>query len=213
LAGVAILALVLALTHSLWLRVLAWPLVADETPPARYTAVVLYADPSLDAAVAAHATGAARRVLVVGWAPGRLEKLGVVPPGPAAVRAELLRRGVPATDLELLAGEPHDLWEVADKLAMWLAEHPDDEVAVYVSRLRSRRVGRILSKVLGDRRDRAHVIALADPEYDENNWWRSKPGALDFCEAWTRLAYGTLHGRPPPPTPDFDPDAFERGLR
>lgn len=209
----AIVVAVLALTHSLWLRMLAWPLVRDEAPPSRYTAVVLYADGSLDAATAAHASGAARRVVVVGWAPGRLEKLGVVPSGRESIRAELIRRGVPATDLGVLAGEPRDLWELADQITAWLAEHPGEEIVVYSRRFRSRRLVHVLGAVLGEQRARVHVVALTDPEYDETNWWHSKAGTLDFWEGWVRLAYGICHGRPDAPASGFDPDVYERGVR
>jgi hypothetical protein len=53
---------------------------------------------------------------------------------------------------------------------------------------------------------------VADPEFDEDNWWQNKAGLKSYWQAALRLGFTWTHGRPEH-YPEWDADAYERSLR
>jgi hypothetical protein len=153
------------------------------------------------------------QVLLVRREPGRLESLGLVPSRLAVRRRELLARGVPPGAITVLPGQARTGWDVARRLREWLPGRPDACVLVFCHRFDSRRLGRIFGRVLGGEAPRVGFLGLRSRHYDEADWWRHKPGLLDFLDSSLRLGFTFFAGEGDEDPPDWDPDAYERSLR
>jgi hypothetical protein len=112
------------------------------------------------------------------------------------VRRELARRGVHDAAITTIAGSARDCWEEAGLLGTWLGQHPGEEMTLVCGRFNSGQVRRILDSVLGRQEAaRVRIRALADPDYDETNWWRSRRGVKGFMFGWLGLAYAWGEGK------------------
>ncbi len=78
-----------------------------------------------------------RRVLLVGFRPGRLVETGVLPSFEELGRRELARRGVPPGAISVACGEGDSYRAVAGTLAAWLRDHPGARVLLLCSQFRS----------------------------------------------------------------------------
>lgn len=57
---------------------------------------------------------------------------------------------------------------------------------------------------------RVHVCGLADPRYDETNWWQIRFGAKEFFYGWVGLAFTWMDGPPRGEEPPLSADEYER---
>jgi hypothetical protein len=202
----------LGLAHRPLLRLAAGALVADDSDGGAPWLV-----PFDDGQVYTYAAERCRadaetRVLLIERAPDRLQALVGFPSWAEERRRMLLARGVAARAVEVLPAATEDDWDGARALRGWLADHPGARVAVLCDRFRSRRLRIVFDRVLGPDADRARVVAVPDRRYDETNWWRSKDGLVGWWDGFVSLGYTGLIGEGNPPTPLWDPDAYERGL-
>ena len=58
-----------------------------------------------------------------------------------------------------------------------------------------------------------HLLAWRHQDFDEADWWQHKEGLLDFLGQGLRLVYAWSAGESSAPPHDWDPDAYEAGLR
>ena len=195
------------------LQGLAEQFVIDEQPQAGAAILILGGDRSPELAVKAFQDGQAPALLVVDWWPQRPERLGITPSHAATLRQVLVKQGVPDQSIALLPGRPRDLYQVADSIALWLAQNPEKQLNVHCGRFGSRQVQVIFGRALGEERKRVHIQAVAQPEYDERDWWCHKAGLKDFWSAGIRLAFVWTHDRPRHDEPEWDADAYEKGLQ
>jgi uncharacterized SAM-binding protein YcdF (DUF218 family) len=141
-----------------------------------------------------HAAAGRRILLLQPW-PHRVVELGVVPSFEQMARRELTRRGVPDVAIVTVEGAARDDWENARRLRAWLEQNAAAQVALVCSQFHSGQVRYVLDSVL-DRQSaaRVRIRAIADPDYDETNWWRSRRGVKGFMFAWLGLLYARGEG-------------------
>jgi hypothetical protein len=177
------------------------------------TADVLF-DLDLDPAQLAQRYRASPRpLLLLRWAPSRLVLTGLVPPACQRVQAALERCGVDRNRVQELPAQAHGFWDGARALHAWLADHPAARVAVLCERFDSRRLRYILDCVLGPDTGRAAVVALADENIHEANWWRSKAGFFRWFSRLLQLGFTYTQGEGIKQRLTWDLDASERSLR
>jgi hypothetical protein len=195
------------------LRGLAGLLIVDE-PLTGTTSLVFFSGDGRHARAAElYHDGRAGQVLLIQCHPGRLEALGLVPSGDEVDRRALRARGVPDSALTLVPGHARDDWQRVRALQAWLREHPGTHVHLLCERFGSRRLHFLCRRVLGADAARAHLLALPPRDHDETNWWQHKEGLLDFLEEALALTYAWAAGERTAPWHDWDPDAYEAGLR
>ncbi len=97
-------------------------------------------------------------------------------------------------------------------LGTWLDEHPDAHVTALCPRLTSARWRYLLSQGLSaGAMLRVRLRAVADPEYDETNWWQHKHGLLNTFNNLVGYAHVRLCGESQE-KPRWDPDEYEKSL-
>jgi hypothetical protein len=208
----AIVALLVVLREPI-LRGLGDQLIVDEPPVPGAAQLILSGDRAPELAIKAFQDGSTTELLIVDWWPTRTERLGITTAHATTLRRALVKHGVPEASILPLPGRPRDLYQVADGIGTWLEQHPDKHLIVYSNRFGSRHVQVIFQRVLGERRERVHLQAVAHPEFDERDWWHNKTGLKDFWSAAVRLVFTWTHDRPGHDYPDWDADAYEKGLR
>jgi hypothetical protein len=212
--------ILLGLGHAFILRLLARPLVADDSSAGRAPSAGRLAGgdyfclhgselgtdgyEAFAAAAAWHGESAGRKILLLLPHPSRVVEIGAVRSFEEACRSELGKCGIPAADIRPLPADALDVWGEARALSEWLKERPDATVRLACSSLGSGRLRFVLNKVLdpADAR-RVHLATLPDPRYSAERWWRSRTGVKDFMYAWLDLAYTwTDRGSPRPCPPN-----------
>ncbi len=212
LAVLGALLLVAGLAHPLVLRALGRVLVVDQPCEAPSHVLLIGGDSAHDRAAELLRDDPRRRVLLIPWRPGRLTRVGLLPPAHQIARRALLERDVPAEAIHVLQGQARSQWQAARLLDDYLAAHPRAEVVVLCDRFASRRHRLVLDRVLDPRRaQRMSVRGLRDRRYDETDWWRVRRGAKEFLTAGIVLTHAWLAGETPP-APEWDPDEYEREL-
>jgi hypothetical protein len=195
------------------LRGLADQLIVNEPSVPGAAHLILGGDCAPELAVKVFLDGNATEILLVDWWPDRTDRLGITSSHSATLRRALVKHGVPEPSIQSLPGQPRDLYQTADGVGTWLDQHPDKHLIVYCNRFSSRQVQVIFQRVLGERRERVHLQAVAHPEFDERDWWQQKTGLKDFWAATVHLLFTWTHDRPHHDYPDWDPDAYEKGLQ
>jgi hypothetical protein len=213
LAILLVMVLVLFLFRHPILRGLANILIVEDEAPDGAVVLVAGGERAPEVAAELYHAGKTRELLVTNWQPNRVERLGIRPTTGAAFRYILIKESVPENAIAELPGQPENAYELGDAIAAWLRQHPDKHLLVCCPRFTSRRMYTILRSVLGEEMQRVHLRAVANPDYDETNWWQSKAGLKEYWQAAARLGFIWTHGRPERSRPDWDPDAYERSLR
>ncbi len=156
--------------------------------------VILDGDRHFDAAAemhrtALHDTGASTIIVFLG-PPGRLVRMGIIQPADETARRELLKRGISDRDLEVLPVRSGNRSTVAAELGRWLAEHPSQTVSVLCDRFTSRTWKIVIQQSVDAALiRRISIVPLEDRQFDETNWWRSKPGQMALLSGYIRLGY------------------------
>ncbi|MBI3862555.1 MAG: hypothetical protein HY290_11745 [Planctomycetia bacterium] len=185
--------------HAPLMRAVAGLLIVDESGSQSPAILMLNGDRCFDVAAQRVSDDEARLMLVRGN-PGRLVKMGIVPPADEMARRELHKRHVPDKAVSLLSTSPVGGLELPGELVKWLLQHPETEVDVLCDRLSSRRLDVLIRRSANhDLRRKIHIVALPNRNYDETNWWRSKPGAMAVLNGLLRLGfqYSTAGQAPP----------------
>jgi hypothetical protein len=182
-----------AMFHARLLRGIAWGLIVDGRRGPAPAVLILDGDRQFDSA-AELSRGGAATILVYRCRPDRLVRLGIMPRGDETARRELLQRGVSDQDLEILAGESASRSRIAAALGQWLADHPDQTVNVLCDRFTSRTWKIVLQRAVAPAlAANIQIVPLSNRQYDETNWWRSKPGTMAFVNSYIRLGFHYWH--------------------
>jgi hypothetical protein len=153
----------------------------------------------------------ARRVLLVGFRPGRLVEIGVLPSFEESGRREFARRGVPPEAISVAPGDGGSYRATAGTLAAWLRNHPDASVLLFCSQFRSAHLRRALDAVLGPAQSgQVRLRPLPDRRFNETNWWMCRPGFREFGIAWLMRLQGWLGGGQAVQPPQESADDYER---
>lgn len=202
-----------AVCHGAILRRAAKSLVVEHPPRKSHWIVVWGGDRSFERAADYIGRGWAAQVLLIRLAERRLVRLRILPSDVETARRELVGRGVPAASIHIVRGAARHEVEAARRLANWINQHPHATVRVLCARFDSSRKLGILARQLGpDGRKRVTFEALPDRRFDETNWWRSRDGLKGFFNAALEAAYIWARGDQVALGPEWDPDAYERGL-
>jgi hypothetical protein len=191
------------------LGALAAPLVFSDTNEFTGPAVLLHqSKPFYDEAVTLYLKALATQILVLQKPPTRVEQLGIA--GSAEQASALLSaRGIPERRQAVILCKDRRAWCFAEALLPWLKEHPESRLTLVCDRFESRRARLILDRVLArEDQDRVRVYPLADPRFDENNWWERKEGRVEFFKGYVELVYSYLNGNTGQTEPDLSPHAY-----
>jgi hypothetical protein len=194
------------------LRGLAGLLISEE-PGATAYLVLLGGDRRHEQAAEWYREGGDRRILVIESCPERLQALGLAPTPTEVDRLALGKQGVPESALIVLPAGAGDDWQRVRALGEWLQMHPGSDVTLLCDRFGSRRLHLICGRILAADAARVHLCAVRHRVYDESDWWQHKEGQLTFLDQGLRLTYTWLAGERTAPYTDWDPDAYEAGLR
>ena len=192
--------LLLGLGHTIVLRLLAWPLLAGDSPTAcNYFCIhggELGADgfEPFDAAVAWHDKLEGRKILLLVPHTSRIVEIGAVPSFEQTCRKELNKRGISSGKIRVIHSDASNVWEEAHAMADWLKERPGETVVLACSPFTSGRLRYVLNKVLGAASaNRVQLATLPDPGCSPETWWRSRKGVKEFMYAWLELMYSWAH--------------------
>lgn len=140
----------------------------------------------------------------------RLELMRAIPQRHELGRQKLLTDGVPPHAVSLTNGICRNDWDTARSIEVWLEQHPDKQVRLLCDRFSSRRWSFILDRCLTkSNRSRLSVNGVADPRFDESNWWRKRMGLKSYFHNLLRLGYAHIHGEDQLPLIDWDPEKYE----
>jgi hypothetical protein len=206
--------LAVAIIGSLWLargpilRAAAAALIMDNHEEGGDAVWLAGGDHRFETGAALYRENPLRTIIMVRAAPNRLVRLGILPSNERIGQAVLHRRGVPDEAIAVLENGAAPLSE----LQHWLRSHPEKRVILVCARFSSRRQSWALAKTLEPgERDRVHIFAVRDDDYDETNWWTSRTGVKEFFNAWLGQVYSWLGWEEEPQQP-WDPDEYERDL-
>jgi hypothetical protein len=143
--------------------------------------------------------------------PDRNQTLGILEPFDVYSRQTLIQLGVPENAIETL--DNHDQfgeWKYVRLLRTWLEQHPEATAVVFCDRFHSRETRYAIRHVLtANQRHRVQVYALPSRSYDEQRWWRSRRGAVDYFNALIGLMYASCVGEDPDQPLTWNVDDFE----
>lgn len=189
----AIAVVICGLGHAYILTAIASVLIVDEEHAAAYALLILDGDRRVEVASQRVSDGA-ENVLLFRRHPGRLERMGILPAPDNLTRRELLKRRIPEQAIRLLCEEPIDNSLIPNQLCDWLQKNPGRDIDVLCDRFSSRNCNRFFGRSVDSKfRQRLHIIALPQRNYDETNWWRSKQGALAVLNGYLSLAFQSCH--------------------
>lgn len=143
----------------------------------------------------------------------RLVLLGVIPPGEELCRERLIRDGVLPDAIHFVDGKSRSDWQAARLIGAWLDEHSGKRINVLCERFSSHRWSLIFDRTITpSNRSRLAIEAVADPRFDETNWWRSRSGIKSYFHNVFRVGYARLHGEDSVPAADWSPEKYESSL-
>jgi hypothetical protein len=164
-------------------------LIVDEGRDPAPAVLLLDGDRQFDVAAEFSRAGAAT-ILVYRSPPDRLARMGILPRSDETARRELLERGVANEHLKILDGDSASRFRIAATLGQWLADHPDQQVNVLCERFTSRTWKIVFERALAPPLAKnIRFVPLHNRQFDETNWWRSKPGMMAFVNSYIRLGY------------------------
>jgi hypothetical protein len=143
----------------------------------------------------------------------RLVLLGVIPPGEELCRERLIRDGVSPDAIHFVDGKSRSDWQAARLIGEWLDEHSGKRINVLCERFSSHRWSFIFDRTIApSNRSRLAIEAVADPRFDETNWWRSRSGIKSYFHNIFRIGYARLHGEDSVLPTDWSPEKYESSL-
>lgn len=196
------------------LTTLAAPLIVEGSASFSAPVVLLHqSKPFFDETAALYRAAIAPQILVIQKPLSRSELLGAYGPGDrSTVRLSL--RGIPEELLANIWCKDRRAWAFATALRTWLIEHPRSRLILLCERFESRRARLILDRVLdAEDRDRAFVVPVRDPLFDETSWWKRKEGQLALFNNYTALIYSYFNGDSGSTESDLNPAEYRTLLR
>ena len=187
------------LGHSWLLKSVASILVYEPPHSSAQVIMLLDGDRRYDVVAELHRQGATKVVAFTG-PPSRLERMGILRPEREIIQRELALRGIPQPDLEIIAGNSTAKKAIAADFARWLEGRPDLSAYVVCDRFGSRSWRSDFTKSADAKLlNRLQFVPITNRNFDESNWWRTKPGVQGFLNSWIGLCYSWF-GPPNPPT-------------
>ncbi len=188
--------IVVGLTHTLVLRMLAWPLFAESSSTSadyyclRGDELGMDGFEPLTAAANWYGKSDGGKILLLSPRSSRIVEIGAVRPFAQTCQSELRKRGLPPADVWPTRADAGDPWGTAHAMQDWLRAHPESTVTIACSPFSSGQLRYSLHKVLGQVDDkRVRLATLPDPGCRIENWWRSRRGVKEFMFAWLELVY------------------------
>jgi hypothetical protein len=198
---IALTVLILCLGHAFILRMLAWPLIAADSPPQADFYCLHGGEGGADGyapfdhAAAWYAEAPGRKILLLLPPDSRIVEIGALRSFEQMCRSELEKRHVPPSDVSCSRGAVYGAWGEAHAMADWLKGHPGASVVLACNPLISGRQKYVFDKVLGPAdAARVRLTLLADSEGTVKSWWRSRSGVKDFMFSWLELVYAWAEG-------------------
>jgi hypothetical protein len=180
----------LAILHPVLLPMCAWPLIVDQRDRPVSHVVIVDGDGRHDLAAEFVQQHPGARVLLFqeGW--NRLVECGIERPGQVLDREALVARGLDESLIELIPGPQDDFWQAMQRLHAWMDRHPETRPILLSDRFSSRQRRLVADRVLpGHHAQRVAVWGLPNRDYDERNWWRTRPAARSVVYQWLNLAF------------------------
>ncbi len=185
----------LAILHPVLLPVCVWPLIVDQRDRPVSHVVIVDGDGRHDLAVELVRQNPELRVLLLqeGW--NRLVECGIERPAEVLDREALVARGLDESLIELIPGPKDDAWQAMQRLHAWMDRHPDTRPVLLSDRFSSRQQRLVADRVLPvHHAQRVAVWGLPNHDYDERNWWRTRPAARSVVYQWLKLAFSAMKG-------------------
>jgi uncharacterized SAM-binding protein YcdF (DUF218 family) len=133
--------------------------------------------------------GLATRIAIVREKETRTVALGLLPNLTETAVAVLLKTGVPESQIEVLPGEVTSTREEALALCNYVEENHLSGVIVVTSSFHTRRARWLIEEALAGRQLTLQMAAVADPDYDQTNWWKHEDGLLSVFEEYVKLVH------------------------
>jgi hypothetical protein len=209
----------LGLAHPVILRLLARPLVADDSNAACDCFCIhgdeLGADgyEPFETAAQWRREQGGRTILLLLPHESRVVEIGAVRSFEQTCRNELAKRRIPSADIDAVHCDALNIWEEARGFSAWLKGHPDATVRFACCPMGSGRLRYVFNKALGpDDARRVHLATLPDPSFSADDWWQSRTGVKAFMYSWLDLAYAWAYPDSPHPYPS-DARTFQDEVR
>jgi hypothetical protein len=205
----------LAVLHAPILRLSTRLVSVQEPLPGQVDAVFLYSGDNRHAVAARwFKSNHAHTILLPRRLATRNVALGIVPPRDVFSRQALLELAVEDGAIHGLENpQPRGEWRFARLLDEWLQDHSMASVVVLCDNFESRYVRYVMNAVLSDTdSQRVYVLGLPSSAYDEQNWWRSRRGAVSMFESLMQEVYARCAGEDEDDPVTFDVDAMEESL-
>jgi hypothetical protein len=217
---IVLLALVvLGVCHPVILRLLTWPLVADDAAAECDCYCIHGAElgaegfEPFDNAAQWYREQPGRKILVLLPHETRIVEIGAVPSFEETCRKELGKRGIASAAIQPVPADALDVWDEARGISIWMKAHPESTLRIACGPFGGTRLRYVLGRVLAPAEaSRVHVASLADPSYSAQNWWRSRWGVKEFMYAWLELGYAWTSSGNPQPRP-AGARAFQEEIR
>lgn len=207
--------LVLFLFRAPLLRGVAAILISEDSPQPADTLVVLTGDNRIEEVARRYRESPEPRprVLVSCNRPDRIERAGLSPDWVAVNRRDLGKHDVPDAAIEVLERRGRSAWSTVRVLGEWLRDHPSATVAMTCDQFESRYLRHILDRELGPDAARVRLLAMPPRRYGRTDWWTNEDGRRSVFFALVRLGFLWTYGEGDSSQPEWNPDAFEAGLK
>lgn len=221
-ALVCFLGLVLVFSRTVWLPLVAYPLLAPAPKHLdEVTQVWVHTEDgqtlSGDGVIQQTADLLKSRpnagvILTVGW-PSRLVEIGVIPPPIEILRKALSAYQIDPDRIIELEVPGFQFWNEARAMDTYLSQHPQERVVFLTEEFAGRSQELILRTVMDPRnRDRVEILGLSDPRYSHHNWWKCRAGVKAVMVGYLYLIHTMLQPHPGEPPKRLSVKDFEEAI-
>lgn len=164
-------------------------LTVEDQPMQADHLVVLGGDPETRPFKAAELfrLGYAPSVLIFEQPIRRLPEETFLPPSEELYRQVLIRQGVPAEAIHVVAGPVTSTWEEGRALRDYLCLHPAQGILVITSPEHTRRARWILRSFLAESGVDVRIVGAPSLDFDESDWWRDDEGVLAYLHEYLKV--------------------------
>lgn len=135
--------------------------------------------------------GLAKKIVISNVAAGNTERLGVVSSHVTMNRDVLLRKGIPASAIEVFGVNLKNTHQEVVALHDWAAQEGVHSIIVPTESFVTRRLRWMLHRVFTDDDD-VRVIEVSSADYGPDNWWKTDNGIVGFQNEIIKYIYYRL---------------------